>query len=621
MRVVVALIVLAIPSSASAQGRTLTPEDIFRVEIVGAIAWSPDFGRAAVEISRPGKWLDSNIPTFTMRVVDASAGTLLTISSPSRGYLGFFGAAWSPDGRRLLFLSVDTNAVVRPWLWDSRGGAPRLLPGLELQDGVLARPVALWSDDGHAVFLLRDSAAPGQGPLYSKINRGRNIADAWARARKGVVPAVSVFDSRGTDSVPAQSRIVSVDLRTGVVTTLARGHLHRPSLSPDRSTVTYRRENPPVVTAPASSFFGPEATGESAYDKPNWGGEVVHIHSRTGAPMPEPSPGSEKGRTPGGPSLQVVQDSAAGTRLVLRRDGRADQVLWTGNRWVGSIVAGRAERISYRSTAGAPLNGWLLYPPGHVPGRRIPIVTLVYPGNVWSERVPLRFGILNADFEHPQLLAALGYGVLLPSMPEPALPMQSRALDSLTAGVLPLLDTVVARGIADSARIAVLGQSAGGYATIGLTTGTGRFRSAMASGSYADLASLYGTFYGEWRHGDGGNPIRAQLLRMLQFERGYFGAGSPPWEAPERYRDNSPLQDIARVTTPLLLIQGDADFIPVQQAEAVFTALYRQDKRVRLVRYAGEGHTITARANVLDLWQRIESWLRETMPGSDRAPD
>ena len=47
--------------------------------------------------------------------------------------------------------------------------------------------------------------------------------------------------------------------------------------------------------------------------------------------------------------------------------------------------------------------------------------------------------------------------------------------------------------------------------------------------------------------------------------------------------------------------------------EAV-TALYRQDKRVRLVRYAGEGHTITARANVLDMWQRIEEWLRETMP-------
>jgi hypothetical protein len=41
--------------------------------------------------------------------------------------------------------------------------------------------------------------------------------------------------------------------------------------------------------------------------------------------------------------------------------------------------------------------------------------------------------------------------------------------------------------------------------------------------------------------------------------------------------------------------------------------LFRQDKRVRLLRYAGEGHTISDRANVLDFWQRIEAWLKETM--------
>lgn len=149
---------------------------------------------------------------------------------------------------------------------------------------------------------------------------------------------------------------------------------------------------------------------------------------------------------------------------------------------------------------------------------------------------------------------------------------------------------------------------------MGLITQTSRFRTAIASASYSNLTSLYGSFYGQYRYGDAGSPQRAQVLRMLQFERGFYGADAPPWEQPERYRVNSPIWRVADVQTPLMLVHGDRDFVPIQQAEEFFTALYRQDKRVRFVRYAGEGHTITSRANVLDLWQRLTAWLEETMP-------
>ncbi|MFN8575086.1 MAG: prolyl oligopeptidase family serine peptidase [Gemmatimonadaceae bacterium] len=82
----------------------------------------------------------------------------------------------------------------------------------------------------------------------------------------------------------------------------------------------------------------------------------------------------------------------------------------------------------------------------------------------------------------------------------------------------------------------------------------------------------------------------------------------------ERYKENSPLFHASSVRTPVLLIKGESDFVPVQDAEQFFTALYRQGQRVVLLRYAGEGHTIAGRANVLDLWRRLEAWLRETMP-------
>jgi dipeptidyl aminopeptidase/acylaminoacyl peptidase len=211
------------------------------------------------------------------------------------------------------------------------------------------------------------------------------------------------------------------------------------------------------------------------------------------------------------------------------------------------------------------------------------------------------------------LFAALGYAVLLPSMPPTKDPATSHSLASLTSGVLPAIDAVIERGIADSDRIAVVGQSDGGFATLGLITQTTRFRSAIASASSSDLTSLYGTFYGQYRYGDAGPPQKGQVLRMLQLEKGVFGLGGPPWEETDRYRAGSALLGAGKVQTPLMLVHGDLDYVPIQQAEEFFTALYRQDKRAVFVRYQGEWHTIANRANVLDLWRRIDEWLSETM--------
>jgi dipeptidyl aminopeptidase/acylaminoacyl peptidase len=277
------------------------------------------------------------------------------------------------------------------------------------------------------------------------------------------------------------------------------------------------------------------------------------------------------------------------------------------------IKLGRAESFAYSAADGTPLTAWLLLPPNHVPGTRVPVVTFVYPGSVYGSAVPGDFSAFFVNFEHPQLFAALGYAVLLPSMPEPKDPSQSHALPPLLNGVIPAIDAAIARGVADPDRIAVAGQSDGGFAVLGLITQTTRFRSAIASASASNLISLYGTFYGQHRHGDSGRPENAQVLRMLQLEKGSTGLGGPPWAEPDRYRENSAILRADKVETPLLLIHGDLDFVPIQQAEEFFTALFRQDKRARLLRYAGEGHTIADRENVLDLWRRMEMWLTETM--------
>ena len=287
--------------------------------------------------------------------------------------------------------------------------------------------------------------------------------------------------------------------------------------------------------------------------------------------------------------------------------------IWEANGWLQGVKLGRAESFTYKTNDGSSQIAWLLLPPDHVRGTRVPVVTVVYPGNVYRSTEPGAFSPYDPNFEHPQLFAALGYAVLLPSMPAPKEEADSHALTPLPNGVIPAIDAAIANGHADPDRIAVLGQSSGGFAVLGLITQTNRFRSAIASAGFSNFQSLYGTFYGQFRYGDAGHPEAAQVLRMLQLEKGAMSLGGPPWKEADRYREHSAIHLAHKVETPLLLIHGELDFIPIQQSEEFFTALFRQDKRVRFLRYTGEGHTINARANVLHMWQQLEQWLKETM--------
>jgi dipeptidyl aminopeptidase/acylaminoacyl peptidase len=68
---------------------------------------------------------------------------------------------------------------------------------------------------------------------------------------------------------------------------------------------------------------------------------------------------------------------------------------------------------------------------------------------------------------------------------------------------------------------------------------------------------------------------------------------------------------VDRVQTPLPIIHGDMDYIPIPQGEEYFMGLYRQGKRAAFVRYWGEGHVPESPANIRDMWQRILGWFEQ----------
>jgi dipeptidyl aminopeptidase/acylaminoacyl peptidase len=293
-----------------------------------------------------------------------------------------------------------------------------------------------------------------------------------------------------------------------------------------------------------------------------------------------------------------------------RNDVQRDQImsLVRANDFLRGIAEGEFKQIHYRSLNGADLTGWLLLPVGYKEGMRYPLLTRVYPGTVQTDRPPKHSNIDSSVYLNMQIPAAKGFAVLFPSMPLAPKGVVDDPMLRLTEGVIPAVDKAVELGIADPTRVYVFGQSFGGFGVYGLVTQTSRFRAAIALAGVSDLISLYGTLDVRTRYTE--SP-RYGLSQQTLMETDQVHMGGPPWTDMGRYIRNSPVFAVDRVATPILIVQGDLDYVAIQQGEEFFASLYRQRKRAQFVRYWGEGHTIESPANVRDLWQRIFAWLEQ----------
>jgi dipeptidyl aminopeptidase/acylaminoacyl peptidase len=249
-----------------------------------------------------------------------------------------------------------------------------------------------------------------------------------------------------------------------------------------------------------------------------------------------------------------------------------------------------------------------------VKGRKYPLLTWVYSGEVftpqWSAEKFSRGDQTIADFsqENMQLAAAHGYAVLFPSMP--ARESEDGGRDemlSLLNGVMPAVDKAIELGFADPERLAIGGHSHGGFSTFGIIEQTNRFKAAMAWAGPSDWLSMYGTLDARFRYADDAS----RYANSEWLEHGGSKLIEPPWKNLGRYLRNSPIFYVDRVQTPVLIVQGDMDEVPIQQGEEFFAAMSRQKKRSDFVRYWGEGHVLRSPANIRDLWSRVYAWLDE----------
>jgi len=164
-------------------------------------------------------------------------------------------------------------------------------------------------------------------------------------------------------------------------------------------------------------------------------------------------------------------------------------------------------------------------------------------------------------------------------------------MDDVMAGV----DALIADGLVNGDRLGVTGGSYGGYLTAWMVGHTDRFGAAVACRGVYDMTS-------EMLSGDLGGPLF-----------GKFEYGVNPWEDPDLYRRHSPITYARDIHTPLLIQHAEQDLrCPITQAEELFTVLRSHRRQVRLMRTPGESHELTrsgAPFRRVEHIERIRDWF------------
>jgi dipeptidyl aminopeptidase/acylaminoacyl peptidase len=256
------------------------------------------------------------------------------------------------------------------------------------------------------------------------------------------------------------------------------------------------------------------------------------------------------------------------------------------NPGLSAMTLGKSRVIEFKSRDGKPLRASVLLPANYEPGRRYPTLFWVYASDTGAGSHANDFGLVGFGQFNLQILAANGYAVVWPEIPT-RVGMPVRDLLSAVSGAV---ERVTELGIADRQRLAVMGNSNGGYSTLALLTQTDMFKLGVMNAGFGDLTAFYGTFGGGW-------------VGWLEQQGGNMGV--PPWEAPLRYVENSPIYYLDRVNAPLIIQAGTADSGIINHSDAVWVGMKRLGKDVTYLRYEGEGHALTSAANIRDYWSRV----------------
>lgn len=260
------------------------------------------------------------------------------------------------------------------------------------------------------------------------------------------------------------------------------------------------------------------------------------------------------------------------------------------------------ELVQWKAYTGKTVEGVLYKPEDFNPTKKYPMIVYFYERNnqtLHNYIPPTPTGSrLNISF-----FVSRGYLVFVPDIwYRKGYPGQG-AYDHIVSGTKALIQ----RGFVDSTKIGLQGQSWGGYQIAYLITKTNMFAAAWAGAPVVNMTSAYGGI----RWGTGMN-------RQFQYEKTQSRIGASLWERPDLYLKNSPLFELPKVQTPVVIMSNDADdAVPWYQGIEMFTAMKRLNKKVWLLVYNNEFHNLVERKNKKDIQIREQQFFDHFLKGAE----
>ena len=650
----------ASPGVVGADGATsrLMARDVFDLEWAGDPQISPDgtqviyartFMDLKADVRRSNQWLVATEGKRHRPLTPGSAND----SSPR----------WSPDGKRIAYLSQDSDGSPQIYVrWLDSGATLRVAQLTEVPADLA------WSPDGRLLAFTMAVPAESQ-PLDVQLPKAPEGAN-WAEPPRVVSRLVYRYDGRGF--LPdAYRQVFVVPADGGTPRQLTAGSFdHDGGLAfmPDGESILVganRRENAPYEPLdreiyeialtdgsirPLTERYGPDSNPVPSpdgrliaylgFDDERLGYQVTRLYvmNRDGS---EPRAltasldrsvsaaiwlangrglvfsyadrgagriaqvsldgsvrdvvsgggGEDIGRPYEGFSFSVADDGRIAFMVsdplrpadvaVTNLRGRTERLTALNEDLLSYRELGTVEAIELESSADRrSIDAWIVKPPGFDPQRRYPLILEIHGGP---------FAAYGPHFSaENQLYASAGYVVLyvnprgsssygkeFGNLIHHAYP--GRDYDDLMSAV----DAVIDRGYVDPERLYVTGGSGGGVLTAWIVGKTDRFRAAVSAKpvinwtSFALTADATNFFYKYW------------------FE-------APPWEAPEKYWERSPLSLVGNVSTPTMLLTGEEDYrTPISESEQFYQALRLREVDSLLVRIPGASHSIAARPSQL----------------------
>jgi dipeptidyl aminopeptidase/acylaminoacyl peptidase len=550
--------------------------------------WSPDGKSVAFISTRPGS---GSKPGHSDRpqvyLLSLSGGEARRLTDLEAGVESF---QWSPQGDRLVCVS---KTGPKRTAFDKGGSDVRHYTSITYK----FNDTGYYDERRSHLFIVK--ADTGEATQITSGSEHNDLDPKWSPDGRSIV-----FNAEDTSKpVMENNDICVVPAGGGAIAKIsnAPGYFHNPRWSPDGTRIAYSGavsadELPKIHILPATGGKPVLASKELDLSpgELNWASErTIYFEAPSRGESQifrvDPQTGKIAAVTSGSRSVRRMDfNKETGTMVYIVNDFKhLDDLYMAGGPAGGEkrlsdvnqsllsqLDLQDVERITFKGSEGAPVDGFFVKPLGWSPAKKYPMVLSIHGGPS---------SMYGVDWFHEaQVYAAHGWAVFYAN-PHGSSGYGEEFQRSVAKNwggkpyvdLMDGVDAILAKyPWIDRERLGVTGGSYVGFMTNWIVGHTTRFKAAVTLRSIANFTSVEGTRDAAYGHA---RDFGGDLFQNFDL-----------------YWNTSPLKYAGQVKTPTLILHSDNDYrVPIEQGEQWFRALKHFGVTTELVIFPRENHNLT----------------------------